>query len=91
MGLQVILRGGRPVVGFGEAGHIGGSYDWWWQTIGRHAGLPYAPLPGVGIGQALATPIVATAPSPLIVALAGGAATAATGWLLERVWEHLRP
>jgi hypothetical protein len=29
---------------FGQpAGHIGGSYDWWWWSIGRLNGAPYQP------------------------------------------------
>jgi len=29
---------------FGQpAGHVGGSYDWWWARFGRPAGMPYAP------------------------------------------------
>lgn len=34
----------RCPVPFGAApGAIGGSYDWWWCTFGRAAGMPYAP------------------------------------------------
>lgn len=28
---------GRP------AGHVGGSYDWWWWSFGRRGGHPYVP------------------------------------------------
>lgn len=29
---------------FGQPdGHLGGSYDWWWWSIGRHAGMAYEP------------------------------------------------
>lgn len=29
---------------FGQPeGHLGGSYDWWWWTFGRPAGMPYSP------------------------------------------------
>lgn len=51
------------------------------------------PAYGFGVGQtALVAPAAATAasPSPITVALAGGAATAATGWLLEKAWETMR-
>lgn len=43
----------------------------------------------VGLGQTetVAAPVVS---SPFALAFVGGAATAATGWLLEEVWSSVR-
>lgn len=43
--------------------------------------------PVVGLAEAAATPAVS---SPFALAFVGGAATAATGWLLEEVWSSVR-
>lgn len=32
------------------AGHVGGSYDWWWWNFGRAGGHPYAPPESVSRG-----------------------------------------
>jgi len=45
--------------------------------------------PLVGIGQTEALVVPATS-SPFALAFVGGAATAATGWLLEEVWSAVR-
>jgi len=53
-------------------------------------------VPGfeIGLGAAViddaAIPAAVAGSSPLTLAVAGGAATAATGWLLESVWRAVR-
>jgi hypothetical protein len=42
---------------------------------------------GFGVGDAVAPMVLS--PSPLTLALAGGAAAAATGWLIEEVWSSV--
>lgn len=45
-------------------------------------------LTGVGQTEAVTAPAVVS--SPFALAFVGGAATAATGWLLEEVWSAVR-
>lgn len=46
------------------------------------------PVTGIGQAEVIAAP--AAASSPFTLAFVGGAATAATGWLLEEVWSAVR-
>jgi hypothetical protein len=85
----MISRGGHPVIGFGVTPSTGARRCACAGT-GREPARPDSDRT-LGVGQpGIVAPLVAAAPSPLFVALAGGAATAATGWLLERAWEAMR-
>jgi hypothetical protein len=53
-GQPLALRLPRCPAPFGNTpGRIGGSYDWWWCSFGRQAGMPYDPPAAQATGHAV--------------------------------------
>lgn len=83
--MEQLSRNGVPVIGFGLGDKCG--FQSRCPPLGEDCPASY----GGGLGQAeeIVAPVVA-AHSPLALALAGGAAAAATGWAIEELWSSIR-